>query len=85
MALAEGGKKMLLAVQRTPKASSLPDFENSPDPLIGIGAVQLSVLEVDCFSRSFGDKITSLLEEMGTQDLGIPLLICKIVMIINYM
>lgn len=45
VALAKGKKKMLLAVQRTPKASSLPAFENSPDPLTGVGAVQLYVLE----------------------------------------
>lgn len=76
---------MLLVVQRTPKASSLPAFENSPDPLTDVGEVQLYILEADCFSQSFGDKRTNLLEEMRTQVLSIPLLICKIVTIINYM
>lgn len=55
MALAEGGKNMLLAAQRTRKARSLPGFGNRcQSPLSGVGVVQLYILEVDCFSQSFG-------------------------------
>lgn len=52
--LAEGEKNTLLAVQRTHKASSFPAFELSSSPLTGIGVVQLYILEIGCFSQSFG-------------------------------
>lgn len=54
MALAEGKQNMLLAVQRTHKAYSLLAFEESPSLLTGVGVVQLYLLEVGCFSQSFG-------------------------------